>query len=178
MQSNERSENVRNKIPNERTLEYHAMVMTRKKQSGSNEKIIEGYFAVFDTETELWPGAYESIARGAFDGTLKNDIRALTNHEAQFVLGRTSAGTLTLRTDSHGLWGSITLNEKDLDAMNLYERVKRGDVDQCSFGFQINSEDVDFRNDGSIKWTIKEIELFEVSVVTFPAYEETEIQAK
>ena len=169
---------MRNQIPKNRTVEYHVGIMTRAKQGGSNEKIIEGYFAVFDTETQLWPGAYESIARGAFDNTLKNDIRALINHEHRFVIGRTGAGTLRLKADNNGLWGIIKLNEKDLDAMNLYERVKRGDVTQCSFGFNIVSEDVDFRADGSIKWTIKEIDLHEVSVVTFPAYEETEVTAR
>ena len=62
--------------------------------------------------------------------------------------------------------------------MNLYERVKRGDVDQCSFGFDIRSEDTDIREDGSIHWTIKEVDLYEVSCCTFPAYEETSITAR
>ena len=167
-----------NKIPKNRTLEYHVGIMTRAKQNGSEEKVIEGYFAVFDKETELWPGAFETIAKGAFDNTLKNDIRALINHEHRFVIGRTSAGTLQLSTNSNGLWGTIKVNEKDLDAMNLYERVKRGDVTQCSFGFNILDEDVDYRADGTIKWTIKEIDLHEVSIVTFPAYEETEVTAR
>ena len=62
--------------------------------------------------------------------------------------------------------------------MNLYERVKRGDVDQCSFGFDIRSEDTDIREDGSIHWTIREVDLYEVSACTFPAYEETGISAR
>ena len=62
--------------------------------------------------------------------------------------------------------------------MNLYERVKRGDVDQCSFGFDIRSEDTDIRDDGSVHWTIKDVELYEVSCCTFPAYEETNISAR
>ena len=74
--------------------------------------------------------------------------------------------------------GVNVLNENDVDAMNLYERVKRGDVTQCSFGFNILDEDVDYRADGTIKWTIKEIDLHEVSIVTFPAYEETEVTAR
>ena len=55
--------------------------------------IIEGYFAMYNTETELWPGAFEEIAPGAFDNTLSNDIRALINHDTSLVLGRTKAGT-------------------------------------------------------------------------------------
>ncbi|NOJ72477.1 HK97 family phage prohead protease [Paenibacillus alvei] len=142
------------------------------------EMIIEGYFAVFNRETELWPGAYEEIAPGAFDGTLGNDIRALANHETMFVLGRNKAGTLELRVDSHGLWGRIKINPNDSDAVNLYERVKRADVDQCSFGFNIIREETDWRDDGTVKWLIREIDLHEVSVVTFPQYTDTGVQAR
>lgn len=139
---------------------------------------IEGYFAVFDSVYDIGQGMSESIARGAFTKTLSGDIRALTNHDTTLVLGRTKAHTLELREDSHGLWGSISINPKDADAMNLYERVKRGDVDQCSFGFDIRSEDTDIREDGSIHWTIREVDLYEVSACTFPAYEETSISAR
>ena len=139
---------------------------------------IEGYFSVFNSNYELWPGATESIAPGAFSDTLGNDIRALVNHDSTLVLGRNKAGTLELREDSHGLWGKIKVNPNDGDAMNLYERVKRGDVDQCSFGFMIESEETDFREDGSVHWTITRVNLFEVSVCTFPAYEETGVSAR
>ena len=139
---------------------------------------IEGYFAVFDSNYEIAPGLSESIAPGAFDNTLSGDIRALINHDTTLVLGRTKAKTLELRTDSHGLWGSIDINPNDSDAMNLYSRVDRGDVDQCSFGFEIINEETDFREDGSVHWTIKEVKLYEVSPCTFPAYEETNIAAR
>lgn len=139
---------------------------------------IEGYFSVFNSNYELWPGATESIAPGAFSDTLGNDIRALVNHDSTLVLGRNKAGTLELREDSHGLWGKIKVNPNDGDAMNLYERVKRGDVDQCSFGFMIESEETDFREDGSVHWTITRVNLFEVSVCTFPAYDETSVSAR
>ncbi|NSN29509.1 HK97 family phage prohead protease [Enterococcus faecalis] len=149
---------------------------TREETSG--EKIIEGYFAVFNQETELWPGAFEEISPEAFNGSLSNDIRALTNHETTLVLGRNKSGTLKLSVDSRGLWGQITINENDSDALNLYERVKRGDVDQCSFGFNILNEETDWREDGTVKWLLKDIDLHEVSVVTFPAYEDTGVQAR
>ena len=148
------------------------------RDAEGDDLVIEGYFAVFNRPTELWPGAFEEIAPGAFDGTLGNDIRALANHETMFVLGRNKSGTLELRVDSHGLWGRVKINPDDADAMNLYARVKRGDVDQCSFGFNILKEETDWRDDGSVKWTIKEIDLHEVSVVTFPAYEDTGVQAR
>lgn len=149
---------------------------TRAEEAG--EMIIEGYFAVFNKATELWRGAFEEIDPGAFDKTLGNDIRALINHDTSLVLGRNKSNTLELKTDSHGLWGRIKINPNDSDAVNLYERVKRGDVDQCSFGFNILNEETDYRDDGTVKWTIKEVDLHEVSVCTFPAYEETGVQAR
>lgn len=144
----------------------------------AQDMYIEGYFAVFGRETELWPGAYEEIAPGAFDETLNNDIRALINHDTTLVLGRNKAGTLELKADSYGLWGRVKINPNDTDAVNLYERVKRGDVDQCSFGFNIIEEETDWRDDGTVKWTITGIDLHEVSVCTFPAYEDTGVQAR
>lgn len=159
------------------TRSLQTELITRAEADGQ-EMYIEGYFAVFGRETELWPGAFEEIAPGAFDETLSNDIRALINHDTTLVLGRTKAGTLELKTDNYGLWGRVKINPNDIDAVNLYERVKRGDVDQCSFGFNITSEETDWRDDGTVKWTITGIDLHEVSVVTFPAYEDTGVQAR
>lgn len=139
---------------------------------------IEGYFAVFGSNYELWPGATESVAQGAFANTLSGDIRALIDHETRLVLGRNKAGTLELKEDSRGLWGRVKVNRADGDAMNLYSRLQRGDVDQCSFGFDILKEDTEIREDGSVHWTIREVKLYEVSVVTFPAYEETGVAAR
>jgi HK97 family phage prohead protease len=142
------------------------------------EKYIEGYFAVFGSNYELWPGATESIDANAFDGALSDDIRALIDHETRLVLGRTKSNTLELKVDSRGLWGRIKLNQNDTDAMNLYSRVERGDVDQCSFGFDILEEETEWRDDGSVHWTIKKVKLYEVSCVTFPAYKDTSISAR
>lgn len=146
------------------------------REDGEDLKI-EGYFAVFNSNYEIGPGMSESIAPGAFDNTLAEDIRALVNHDTTLVLGRTSAHTLELRTDEHGLWGRISINPKDSDAMNLYERVKRGDVSQCSFGFEIVREDTEVLED-TVHWTIEEVRLYEVSCCTFPAYESTNISAR
>lgn len=139
---------------------------------------ISGYFAVFESVYEIGPGMSESIARGAFAGTLGGDIRALTNHDTTLVLGRTLAETLELREDETGLYGDIAINPNDGDAMNAWARVQRGDVTQCSIGFDIVREDTEVRPDGSTHWTIREVKLYEVSVCTFPAYEETNIQAR
>lgn len=144
----------------------------------NGELIIEGYFAVFNSVYQIYDDLSESIAPGAFDDTLGDDIRALIDHSTRLVLGRNTAHTLELRTDSHGLFGSITVNPKDQDAMNLYARVQRGDVDQCSFGFDILSEDYEIRENGAVHWTIRKVKLYEVSVCTFPAYEETNVKAR
>lgn len=139
---------------------------------------IEGYFAVFNSDYDIAPDMSESVAPGAFDKTLSGDIRALVNHDTTLVLGRTKAGTLELKEDTHGLWGRVKVNPNDRAAMDLYERVKRGDVDGCSFGFDILDEESEIREDGSIHWTIKAVKLYEVSCCTFPAYEETNISAR
>lgn len=163
----------------ERTLRQVRTKASQFQTREENENLfIEGYFAVFNSIYEIGEGMSESIAPGAFSNTLGGDIRALINHVTTLVVGRTKAHTLELREDSYGLWGRIAINPKDSDAMNLYARVKRGDVDQCSIGFYILSENTDFREDGSVHWTITEIELFEVSCCTFPAYEETNISAR
>lgn len=148
---------------------------TRADETG--DLYISGYFSVFDSLYELWPGATESVADTAFDGALADDIRCLIDHETRLVLGRNKAGTLTLKVDSRGLWGEVKINRNDQDAMNLYERVKRGDVDQCSFGFDILEEGFEDRGD-SVHWTIKKVKLYEVSIVTFPAYADTSVSAR
>ena len=145
----------------------------------NDEMIIEGYFAVFNSNYEILPGMSESIAPGAFKNALAGDIRALINHDTTLVLGRTAAKTLEVSEDERGLWGRIRINPKDSDAVNLYERVKRGDVSQCSIGFDIVSEETEFLDNGDRHWTIKEINpLYEVSCCTFPAYESTNIDAR
>ena len=151
---------------------------TLEVRSENEKPIIEGYFVVFDSETELFKNGFEKIAKGAFDNTLGNDIRALINHDTRLVLGRNKSDTLKLTVDDHGLYGVIDINQNDTDAMNLYERVKRGDVSQCSFGFNILNESVEHRENGSTLWTIEEIDLHEVSVCTFPAYADTGVEAR
>ena len=162
----------------ERNLRQLRTVATEFATRDDGGPHISGYFAVFNSNYEIAPGMSESIKPGAFSGSLANDVRALINHDTTLVLGRTKAHTLELREDERGLWGDIAINPNDGDAMNLYERVKRGDVDQCSFGFEILGEETDFRDDGSVHWTITDVNLFEVSACTFPAYEATNISAR
>ena len=151
----------------------------QKRDDGGETPYIEGYFAVYDDVYELWDGATESFAPGAFDKAIQGDVRALVNHDTTLVTGRTKSGTLSLRTDNRGLWGHIDINTADSDAMNAHARVMRGDVDQCSIGFEIAEEIADFRENGSVHWTITLVDpLYEVSICTFPAYEKTSISAR
>lgn len=163
-------------LPNYRT--FTQFVTDYKVREEGGDKFIEGYFAVFNKPFQICKGATESIAPGAFSKCLDDDVRALTNHDTTLVLGRTTVSTLVLREDAFGLWGEILINPNDTDAQNAYERVKRGDVSQCSFGFDILEEETETREDGSVHWTIKAVKLYEVSVCTFPAYEDTSVKAR
>ena len=151
---------------------------TREEQE-SGDLILSGYFIKFDEETELWPGYFEVIKREGVEKAIKDaDIRALFNHDHSLVLGRTGNETVTLGVDDVGLFGDIVINKNDPQAVGAYARVQRGDVIGCSFGFmpiKINTEE---RDDGSYLDTILELEIFEVSPCTFPAYPQTEIAAR
>lgn len=160
------------------TKQFRSVMKNPEIREENNELHIAGYFAVFNKNYEMFDGASESIAQGAFTNSLQNDVRALINHDDTLVIGRTTAGTLSIREDDFGLWGDVIINPKDTDAMNIYARVQRGDVNQCSIGFFITSEETEFREDGSVHWTIKDVDLFEVSVCTFPAYTDTSVQAR
>lgn len=166
-------------LNNRRVRAVPGQLRARRDDAPEAEPVIEGYFAVFDSDYPIWPGAVERVAPGAFASSLGTmDVRALCDHESRLVLGRMSADTLTLREDEHGLFGTIKINRDDGDAMNLYARVQRGDVTQCSFGFDITAEDYIENPDGSCLWYIRDVVLYEVSVVTFPAYEETSVEAR
>lgn len=143
---------------------------------------IAGYFAVFNKDYEISPDMSESIRPGAFSRVLSEgkDIRALVNHDSTLVTGRTTANTLLLRQDTTGLWGDIAVNPNDSDAMNAWERVKRRDVTQCSFGMYWDTtvQEVEYRDEGHMHWYLIDIDLYEVSICTFPAYGDTEISAR
>lgn len=154
-------------------------VTTRSDENG--DLFLEGLFVVYDSVYDVYPGATESIARGAFSESVNGDVRALYNHNTDIVLGRTSAGTLELRDTDKGLWGRIKINPKDTDAMNAYARVQRGDLTGCSFGFDIpkDGEEITQNEDGTVHFTIKRVDpLWEVSPCVFPAYEATHISAR
>ena len=158
---------------------YMATQFQTREEQESGDLILSGYFIKFDEETELWPGYFEVIKREGVEKAIKDaDIRALFNHDHSLVLGRTGNDTVRLGVDDVGLFGDIIINKDDPQAVGAYARVQRGDVVGCSFGFfpiKINTEE---RDDGSYLDTILDLEIFEVSPCTFPAYPQTEIAAR
>lgn len=138
-----------------------------------------GYAAVFNSTTELWGGFFERVAPGAFAKSIKaDDIRALWNHNSDHLLGRTKAGTLILEEDSRGLRYEIIRPETSL-ARDLEVLIKRGDVTQSSFGFNIVEQALKYdKPNDSVTRTLVEVRLFDVSPVTFPAYESTEVHVR
>lgn len=142
------------------------------------ERKIEGYAALFDSLSLNLGGFREIIAKGAFDDVLDNDVRALFNHDKNQIIGRTKSGTLTLFVDERGL-GYRCVPPETTIGNDLMVSVERGDITQSSFGFQIEEDEWDEDDEGRWIRTITKVKrLFDVSPVTFPAYEETEVTVR
>jgi len=139
---------------------------------------IRGHAAVFGQLSEDLGGFREQVAKGAFAKTLKEaDVRALWNHDSNFVLGRNKAGTLTLSEDKDGL--SVEIDPPDTTwARDLLTSMERGDVDQMSFGFRVVKEEWDDTDKANVVRTLSEVELFDVSPVTSPASPQTSVSVK
>lgn len=147
----------------------------RVKRDSEGKGKIAGYAAVFNSLSENLGGFREKIEPGAFKNAIpKSDTVALFNHDSNIVLGRTSAGTLSLKEDKTGLFMEIDPPDTQA-ARDLMVSIERGDIKQQSFGFTVNS-DIWETVDGEEIRTIKEVEeLFDVSPVTYPAYPDTTV---
>jgi HK97 family phage prohead protease len=150
----------------------------RATGSGKRPQIV-GYAAKFNSQTELMPGMFEVIRPGAFTRTLaeKADVRCLFNHDEDIILGRTKSGTLRLTEDKTGLHFVCDVADT-VAAMDVYKSVQRGDIDQCSFGFTCSDEFFTKTPTGQPLRELHECDLFDVSVVTYPAYESTSAEAR
>lgn len=152
-----------------------------KTREEGGKRYLEGYFAVFGETYQVFDGWIETIERGAFARYLASgeDVKVLWNHDANIVLGSTENGTASLREDEKGLYGSVEINENDQDAVNAYARIARGDVNGCSFGFDVARQEEWWDDDGVYHTKLTEIDpLYEVSACTFPAYKATSISAR
>lgn len=143
------------------------------RATNNETRTVAGYAAVFGQPSVLLYNQFrEQIERGAFAGSLKDDVRAFWNHDDGIVLGRTTSGTLRLAEDAYGLRVEIDMPRERPD---LFESIERGDVNQMSFGFDTLLDAWDKDADGVILRTLRSVKLYEVSPVTFPAYPQTEI---
>lgn len=138
---------------------------------------IVGHASVFDSWSETLGGIFpfkEIVRKGTFTETIKlDDIRALFNHDPSYVLGRNKAGTLELEEDEIGLRVVITPPDTSW-ANDLIKNLRRGDISQMSIGF-IVLEDTWGTQDGIDIREIKKVQLFDVSIVTYPAYTQTDV---
>jgi hypothetical protein len=145
----------------------------------SGKPQITGYAALYDSESELFYGNFrEKIARGAFDDADMSDVRALFNHDPNFVLGRTKNNTLMLELDERGLRYTITPPDTQLVRDLVIEPMKRGDVSQSSFGFTLMDDEWDESGEYPVRTLTRIGEVMDVSPVTFPAYTQTEASAR
>jgi HK97 family phage prohead protease len=151
---------------------------------------VSGYAASFNTLSRDLGGFREQLAPGCFKRSLAEgtDVKCLFNHDANVVLGRVGNKTLSVSEDARGLKFTCQLNPASQQHRDIYESVKRGDVSQCSFAFQVRStedeewdEDKDERGSRFVRRTIRNCDLLDVSAVTYPAYSEgnaTSVQAR
>lgn len=139
-----------------------------------NSQVIEGYASVFNSPTMIGGMFQETIAPGAFAKAIseKADIRALFNHNWDYVMGRTKDGSLTLEEDAKGLKFSVTPDDTTWEK-DLLVKIRNGKINQCSFGFNVTKESWDYDVD-PVQRTIEEVTLYEISVVSIPAYDNTE----
>lgn len=165
------------------TMELRTNTELRAAKGDKGELYIEGYAAVFNTESKDLGGFREVVAPGAFTRSLKEgrDTKALFNHDANYVLGRRKNGTLELSQDERGLKFRCVLNAADPDAVALHARVDRMDIDECSFAFTVSKDGqvwAERQSDGGapvITRTLTDVDLYDVSAVCYPAYPGTEV---
>ena len=143
-----------------------------KRDDDSREVV--GHASVFNSLSEDLGGFRETIAPGAFDDVLQDDVRALFNHDPNMILARTKSGTLTLSVDERGL--QYRFNAPDTTAgRDLMVSLERGDIDQSSFGFRVADDEWENRDGQVVRTVLKFSRLFDVSPVTMPAYPDTDV---
>ena len=139
--------------------------------------MIRGYAAKFNVPSQPLP-FLERIKPGAFtDAILHDDVRALVGHDPDKIIGRTKSGTLTLREDDQGLYCEIQPPETTV-GRDVVESIKRGDLDGMSFGFSAVEDDWQPNDKGEMEREVRKAKLFDVSVVTYPAYPQTEVAVR
>ena len=166
-----------NNLMERRNFIVDELRVIRAKDGSDEPAKIMGHAAVFNTLSEDLGWFREKIDPGAFAESIKeDDIRALFNHDPNFVLGRNKAGTLKLSEDDTGLAVEIAPPDTQV-ARDLLVSIERGDVSQMSFGFRTIDQAWEIVDEEDIR-TLKKAKLFDVSPVTFPAYPETDVAVR
>lgn len=151
---------------------------TIEVRDDDGERRIAGYAAVFNQLSENLGGFREQIQPGAFDSVMGDDVRALFNHRAELILGRTTADTLQLETDGTGLHYRIDPPDTQY-ARDLLLSIERKDITQSSFAFRVEDDSWDEDDDGRLIRTIKKFRrLYDISPVTYPAYPDTTVAVR
>jgi len=162
---------------NELERRYNTQVIELRESGdpADNPKLAAaGYGSVFNAASSDLGGFTEVVAPSAFDEVLNDDVRGLFNHDPNFVLGRTTAGTLKLDVDDTGLRYEIDLPDTQTVRDLVVEPMRRGDITGSSFGFMVDEDEWIERDDGKIVRTINKVgKLLDVSPVTYPAYPDT-----
>lgn len=150
-----------------------------RTEENSNEKIISGYINKFNTRSQ-YMGFYEEVSEGAFNRTLADghNIYAMYNHDSNMILGSTRSGSLKLNVDNIGLHFELRINPNISYANDLYELVKNGDIEGCSFGMFVLDDEWTYTEDKIDLRTIKEVELIECTITPFPAYLDSEASCR
>ncbi|WP_204205872.1 HK97 family phage prohead protease [Mammaliicoccus sciuri] len=147
------------------------------KAVDDEKMIVEGYALRFNTLSNDLGGFVETISPEALKEADLSDVRCLIDHDSSKVLGRTTSETLELKVDDEGLYFRTQLPNTTY-AKDLYENIRLGNINQCSFGFILdeNGDEFEKREDGLFKRTLRKIKsLFDVSIVTYPAYNDTDV---
>lgn len=155
--------------------EYRACAEIELRSEPDGKVTLRGYAAVFNSLSQDLGGFVEIIRPGAFTRTLASgaDVRLLVNHEGT-PLARTKSGTLRLAEDQRGLRMEADLDPSDPDVQALVPKIRRGDMDQMSFGFTTKNDIWRQEGERQIR-ELHNVELFDVSAVTYPAYQATEM---
>lgn len=142
-------------------------------------KKISGYINKFNERSE-YMGFFEIVEPTAFDKTLADghNVYALYDHNTEKILGSTKAGTLKLEVDNIGLKFELIVNDDITYINDLYELIKSGDVDGCSFGFYCVDDSWTYTEEGQDLRILKEVELNEVTITPFPAYKATTVSCR
>lgn len=167
-------------------IEYRSIASELRAESQGDELSLAGYAALFNSDSKDLGGFKERIAPGAFTRSLQagDDVKCLINHDPSHLLGRTKNGTLTLSQDERGLKFRVALNPESQAHRDLHALIKNGTMDECSFAFTIapNGDSFDEAEDENgqryQRRTLRDVNLMDVSCVTYPAYNTTSVSAR